>query len=62
MAGSNPDIGQLDKVAQYFETTIEHLAFNRKEEAVVLAENLKELEGEYRLFISKVIKKKESCE
>jgi transcriptional regulator with XRE-family HTH domain len=59
MAGANPDIGQLDKVAQYFEITIEHLVFNRKEGVVVLSENLKELEGEYRVFISKIIKEKE---
>lgn len=62
MAGSNPDISQLDKVAQYFETTIEYLVFNRKEETIVFAENLKKLEGVYRFFISKVINQNEGCQ
>src|SRR5690606_27439060 len=59
MASSQPSVYQLDKVATFFEMTIDELVFDRKP-AGIIDQLLKEVEVHnelYRISIKKVIKK-----
>jgi transcriptional regulator with XRE-family HTH domain len=55
-SNSNPDLAQLDKVAQFLGLSIEQLAFGRDESDVVarLFEEAEVHTGVYRLTISKI--------
>lgn len=56
LKGRSPNLEQLDKVAQYFGTTIEHLAFGRKskESESVLIYRLEIENGRYEIIIKKL--------
>jgi transcriptional regulator with XRE-family HTH domain len=57
LTGTSPNIKQIDKVASFFNMTIEELYFDRKPKinyASTLADKLEIKEGAYRLIIEKI--------
>jgi transcriptional regulator with XRE-family HTH domain len=59
LSGANPNIEQLDKVAQYFNVSIDYLAFGRSEEDLLskLTDNVEIHSGHYKITIKKLTKK-----
>lgn len=57
LKGRSPNLDQLDKVAQYFGTTIEFLAFGRKikDTEPTLVYKLEIENGKYEIIVKKVI-------
>ena len=58
--GSSPNLEQLDKVAQYFDVSLEYLAFGREQpdQLASLIEKFVVHSGLYEVSISKVLPKK----
>lgn len=61
LQGSSPNINQVDQVARYFKMTIEELVFDRKPSTSIeeLFSEVLVHSGNYKIQISKLVKKEE---
>jgi transcriptional regulator with XRE-family HTH domain len=59
LSGANPNLDQLNKVAQYFSVSVDYLAFGRTEEDLLskFTESIEVHSGHYEITIKKVAKK-----